>query len=139
MKGYVENYLDYVQELSAEYSRNAAALKANDRTDEAILFKVRANICDIFYKMVNASEKKVAALKISDAAEEIKIFNEDYLNWFVKIPENWKTSLEQAITHNDPVTAKTEEVKLDTANLLKEKFIELAGEALSQANRRIQE
>lgn len=132
MRDYVKSYLNYVNELITEYDRSAAALKANDREDEAILYKVRANICDIFYKMVNASEKKVAALKISDEAEQSIKFYEDYLNWFVKI--NWDVNLEQALKHNDPIKAKTEEVKIETANLLKKKFLELAGESLPQIN-----
>jgi hypothetical protein len=62
----------------------------------------------------------------------MKSFNEEYLAWFEKIPGNWKTNMAQARKFNDAVTVKTEEVKLDTAEVLKKKFLEFAGEAVLQ-------
>lgn len=129
MKYNVANYLNFVNSLRDEYNSSTEALKADDRLDEAILFKVRANICDIFSKMLSATDKKVSALKITDEEVQIWKFNEEYLNWFEKIPESWKTSLAQAKKFNDAVTVKTEEVKLDTVDILREKFLEFAGEA----------
>jgi hypothetical protein len=133
MKQFVVNYLNFVNTLSNEYNNNAKALKADNREDEAVFFKVRENICDIFYKMANATEKKLAAMKAADEQAQIRKFNEEYLAWFDKIPENWKFNLEQAKKFNDAVTVKTEEVKLDTANTLKNKFLEIAGEAILQS------
>jgi hypothetical protein len=132
MNYYVVNYLNFVNMLRAEYNSNARALKADDREDEAVLFRIRTNICDIFYKMAKATDNKVEAMKITDEKEQIQKFNEDYLAWFTKIPENWKASLVQAQKFNDAITVKTEEVKLETADILKNKFIEIAGEAILQ-------
>lgn len=128
MKTYLTNYLNYVTILMAEYTSNAEALKKDDRKDEANLYKVRANICDIFYKMVRASEKKLEAMRITEEVEKTIAFNEDYLNWFVKIPESWLANMDLARKHDDVIAVQMEEIKLETANLLKSKFIEFASE-----------
>jgi hypothetical protein len=127
MKQYVVDYLNYVQELMAEYNNKVQVLKGDNREDESILFKVRVNICDIFCKMIQAADKKVAAMKIIDEAECERSFQEEYLNWFEKIPATWITNLELARKHDDIIVVQTEEIKLETAKLLRKKFIELSG------------
>jgi len=127
MRQYVNDYLDYVQKLMAEYNNKVKELKADNREDESILFKVRINICDIFCKMIHAADQKVAAMKIAEEAEYEKSFQKEYLNWFEKIPASWITNLELAKKHDDVIVVQTEEIKLETAELLRKKFIELSG------------
>ncbi len=124
---YVAEYLNFVHELMAEYDNNVKVLKADNREDESILYKVRMNICDIFCKMADATDKKIKGMKITEIEESSKKFNEEYLTWFEKIPVNWKTSLELAKKHSDVFVVQTEEIKLETAALLRSKFIELSG------------
>lgn len=127
MKQYVNDYINFLKEVMDDYSKKEEALKLDDRKDESILYKVRVNICDIFAKMVNASDKKVTAMKLTTEEEQTTAFNEDYLNWFVNIPASWKTNMELAKKHDDVIVAKTEEIKLETADLLRHKFLELSG------------
>ncbi|HWT73970.1 MAG TPA: hypothetical protein VN258_04515 [Mobilitalea sp.] len=126
MNNYVTEYLKFVNTLMAEYNVQADALKLDNRKDESNLYKVRVNICDIFVKMMNATDKKVASMKLVEEEEEAKAFSEEYLNWFEKIPESWKANLELARKHDDVIVVQTEEVKLETASLLRNKYIELA-------------
>lgn len=125
MRTNVTNYLNYISGLVAEYQHQAEILKSDERKDEANLYKIRMNICDIFYKMIDAADKKVAAMKLVKEEEQNKAFYDEYLNFFEMIPQNWKVNQELAQKHNDVIVVKTEEVKLETANLLRKKFLEL--------------
>jgi hypothetical protein len=126
MKEYVTDYQNFVSQKQAEYNDSVKTLKADAREDEANLFKVRANICDVFYKMIAATDKKVTAMKICDKEEYNRIFDKEYLSWFDSIPENWRINLALAKKHDNLIVVKTEEVKLDTAMILRDKFLELA-------------
>ncbi len=126
MHEYLKNYLDFIESLKTDYSNSSEALKKEDRKDEAILYKVRTNICDIFTTLVGSTVKKVASMKLTADDLQTKAFNIEYMKLFEQIPANWVTNLEKAKKFNDPIAAKTEEVKLDTVNILKSKFIELA-------------
>lgn len=125
MNEYLKDYLDFIDALKTEYNNSSEALMKEDRKDEAILYKVRTNICDIFTTLVGSTEKKVASMKLTIDAEQTKAFNNEYLLAFEKIPASWAANLEKAKKFNDPIAAKTEEVKLDTVNILKNKFTEL--------------
>ena len=127
MMQYKSNYVNYLSTLIEEYHKKEEELRLDDRKDESILYKVRANICDIFLKMVNASDKKIAGMKLTSEEAQTKAFLEDYLTWFEKIPANWKSNLELAKKHDDILVVETEEVKLETANLLRSKLLELSG------------
>jgi hypothetical protein len=125
MREYVKDYLNFISTLREEYSNSSASLKCQDRKDEANLYKVRINICDIFTTLAGTAEKKVASMKLALEAEQIKAFNSEYMNLFEQIPANWITNLEKAKKFNDAVTVKTEEVKLETVQILKSKFTEI--------------
>lgn len=129
MKEYVRDYLNYISNLKNEYNKISEDLKNQDRKDEADLYKVRINICDIFSTLINTSEKKVASMKLTLESEQIKAFNNEYLKLFDHIPANWISNLKMAKKYNDSITVKIEEVKLETVQLLKGKFTELAAEA----------
>jgi hypothetical protein len=111
----------------SEYDNKVKSLKADNREDEAILYKVRLNICDIFCKMAEAADRKVTAMKLSEEEDQTRTFNREYLEWFEKIPANWKTNLELARKHNDVIIVSTEEIKLETAELLRGRFLDYAG------------
>ncbi len=127
MRQYIIDYLNYIHSLTAEYNSHIQALIIDDRKDEADIYKIRINICDIFIRMLDATEKKVGPVKSADEAEQAGVYNQEYLDWFEKIPVNWRTNLETARKYEDAINIKTEEVKLETAELLRSKFLELAG------------
>ena len=125
MKQGINDYVNFVNSLMEDYHKKEEELKLDDRKDEAILYRVRGNICDIFLKMVNASVKKIAGMRLASEYAGMKAFIEDYLTWFEKIPASWKANLALAKQHADIIVVETEEIKLETANLLKSKFLEL--------------
>lgn len=127
MNQYVEDYLNFIKEKLTEYNQAAMDLKEEDRDDEANLFKVRANICNIFTTMLQATDQKVKDKKLKDEQESNQLFCREYLKTFEQIPASWRSRLEQAKKNNDSITVLTEETKLDTANLLKSEFITLTG------------
>lgn len=131
MKQEIKNYMNFMNEKLEEYNKTELALKEQDRTDESILFKVRANICDIFYKMITTAGNKAAAANNVGEEEQYKLFCEEYLKMFEIIPQSWKARLEKAKQHNDTITVSMEEVKLETAMLLKERFLQLTGGSLN--------
>lgn len=127
MKQYVTDYLHSVHELMSEYDNKVKSLKADNREDEANLYKVRLNICDIFCKMAETTDRKVTAMKLSEEEAQVKAYNREYLEWFEKIPANWKANLELARKHNDVIVVNTEEIKLETAELLRNRYLDYTG------------
>ena len=93
------------------------ALMADERRDEAVFEKIRANVYDIFRTVLSVAVKKYAG-RPQEAAE----FFDAKLRG---IPEGWKQAYAQALQHNDAVRAQTERIKTEAAEAIRRRFDEL--------------
>lgn len=118
-----EEYLKEVESLISEYKKNATRLREEDSNDEAILETIRANVGDIFYTVFNVSYKNSC-----ENAEEQKIklnkLSKMYIAFFDKIPASWKENMSKDKEHNMMEEYYIEEIKLETADKIKNLFLE---------------
>jgi hypothetical protein len=128
MNEIMKEYLAFINEKLTEYNRRAKTLEEESKADEATFLRIRANICDIFHTLIGATDKKVKTMKVSED-ELDQVFSTEYIKYFETIPASWKLRLAQADRNQDSITATIEEVKLDTADMLRNKFLSLTGGA----------
>lgn len=89
-------------------------LLADDRADEAVFEKVKANIYDIFRTIFS-----VAIKNGKDDAEAIKRF---FVLKTEQIPLNWSVAYNQAKKYDDTVKMQIEQIKLDVVDEIKKTF-----------------
>lgn len=104
----------YFEERIAACGQRNKELLADDRTDEAMFEKVKANIYDIFRTVLSV------AVKNCGEAEAVKSF---FIRRTEVIPSGWAESYEKAKQHNDAVKMQIEQIKLDTITEIKEEFM----------------
>lgn len=92
-------------------------LLADDRTDEAVFEKIKANIYDIFRTILSAAVETGKG-----DAEAVKRF---FTLKIRQIPSSWTTAYDQAKQHDDAVKMQIEQIKLDTVDQIKEMFAKI--------------
>ena len=92
-------------------------LNVDGRTDEAIFEKVKANIYDVFRTVLS-----VAVKTGSGDADKVHAF---FVQRAEQIPVGWAAALEKAREHDDTVRMQTEQIKLDTVQVIREKFTKI--------------
>jgi hypothetical protein len=115
-----KQFIDYLDASIQEALGEEKKLLLDDRKDEAILVKIKGNIFGIFKKIFLAVTK-------NKNLEEQEI-RASFLEKLETIPESWRASYENAKIHNDAEKILTEEIKLQTSDLICNKFNELWGE-----------
>lgn len=100
---------EYLTEQTALCREKARALQADDRCDEAIFEKVRANVFDIFRTVWEAAEKQPEPMAFFRAR-------------LSDIPANWEAAQEKAKAHGDEGRAHTEQVKLEAVRAIRERL-----------------
>lgn len=96
----MESLHEFLTAQAAACKANAAALQSDDRCDEAVFEKIRANVFEIFASVLNAARKTDAPMDFFRAR-------------LADIPANWEAALEKARAHGDEARAHTETVKLE--------------------------
>ena len=99
----------FMTEQAALCRERAAALTADERLDEAVFEKIRANVYEIFLSVLATAEKQPAPLDF-------------FRRQLTAIPANWEAALEAARAHNDEAKAHTEALKLDTVRSIREQL-----------------
>lgn len=97
--GYADNQIQYLTEES--------------RGDEAVFIKVRKNILDIFRTVLYVSEKS------GQSAPDF------FLARLHQIPQNWHASMLAARAHGDAEKAYLEQLKINTAEEIRQVFIRI--------------
>lgn len=118
-----EEYLKQVTSLISKWKENSFSLKNDGANDEAILENIKVNVGDIFYKMFNISYNN-SYKKIEAPEVELKKLYNTYLEFFEKIPAPWKEKLIKDKEYNLMEDYYKEELKLETADKIKNLFIE---------------
>ena len=97
----------YLTDQAALCKAQAAALTADDRRDEAVFEKIRANVFEIFLSVWNTARKQ---------PEPMAFFRRQ----LAAIPANWETALEKAKAHGDEARAHTELLKLEAVRAIRQ-------------------
>ena len=113
-----------IEKMNSWFEKQIAAcgirekeLQEDDRKDEAVFEKVRANIYDVFRTWLNI------AVRISKGnEEEVKRF---FAERSKQLPDSWTAAYEKAKEHNDAARMQTEQVKLDAAREIMAKYAEI--------------
>ncbi len=104
----------WFEEKIALCGKRNQKLNEDERTDEAIFEKVKANIYNVFRTVLS-----VAVKTGKEDADAIKTF---FVQRAEQIPAGWTAALEKAKEHNDTLRMQTEQVKLDTIYEIREEF-----------------
>lgn len=123
-KEYLEELMDFI----TKWKQASVKLKDEDAIDESVMELIKINVGDIFYKMFEISYK--TACEKSKAVEDVKNFERDkkelynsYMKFFDKIPSPWKDKMSKDKEHNMMVEYYKEEIKIKTAEDIKNMFI----------------
>lgn len=121
-----EEYLKELSSIVNSYKIKSVRLAEEGSNDEAVLETIKANIGDIFYTLFNTSYKKSCEKGESEKTELSKL-SETYFNFFDRIPAPWREKMYKDKEHNMMEEYYKEEIKLETAELIKKLFIEHFG------------
>jgi len=118
-----DSFQFYLKTEKQNFHDQAMKFKSELREDEARFALIEANIFDIFDQMFAVSVKK--NIGQNPWQEPLK---ETYLNFFEKIPSNWKTNLAECKAHGLEDEAFIETIKIGRAEAIKEAFLMMLDE-----------
>lgn len=118
-----EEYLKDVITFINGCKEKSARLRQEGSDDEAILETIKVNVGEIFYKMFNLSYNN-SCKNTEEQSEKLKKLSKMYLGFFDKIPASWKEKKVKDIEYNMMKEYYIEEIKLQTADKIKNLFIE---------------
>lgn len=115
-------YCGFIESKKKQFIEQYENLKEDNRKDEADHEKIKENICDIFEVLFQTHVNQLEKLSVSEEEKLLRL-KEGFTNRFETIPKNWIARLELAKQHNDVANIVIEELKLQVAKELKERFI----------------
>lgn len=92
-------------------------LRADDRADEAVFEKVKANVYDIF--------RTVFSVAVQTCREDPDAMRRFFILRLEQIPAGWASACEEARRHDDAVKMGLEQIKLDTVRAIRENFAKI--------------
>ena len=107
-----------LETLKAQTKEKEYKLKNDNRGDEALIEKIKANIVDVFLSVLDVSYQQA---KQADGDEKYLI--EKFNKFFEVIPQNWIESKKQADEKNDFETNYKEDAKIAMAKLIQKVFL----------------
>lgn len=107
----------YFAQQIAMCGQRGQALQADDRADEAIFEKVKANVYDIF--------RTVFSVAVQTCKEDPDAVQRFFALRLEQIPTSWAAALEEAKKHDDAVKMRLEQIKLDTVGAIRENFVKI--------------
>lgn len=111
----------YMAHEIAHCAHRQQELEADQRADEAVFEKIKANVYDIFRTILDVALKSSRG----DEAEAARFFRQK----LKQLPAAWAAAQDKARQHGDAVLLRLEEVKLDTAAEIERRFDEIWGVA----------
>jgi hypothetical protein len=119
-------FLKEVEALINGWKAKSIMLTSEGSNDEAILETIKANVGDIFYKLFNVSYNN-SCKNVEDDYVELRKLSKAYFDFFDKIPAPWKEKMTKDKDHNLMEEYYKEQIKLDTAEQVKNLFIKHYG------------
>ena len=117
MKQKIETFAAYFDAAIARCTEQEKILIADERKDEAIFEKIRANVYNIFHSILG-----VAVDTCGEDAEKIRDF---FLYRIDQIPASWSAAYETAKQHNDAAKVQIEEIKLAVVQEIRAEFTKI--------------
>lgn len=117
MKQKIEIFTAYLDNAIARCAEREKALVADERKDEAVFEKIRANVYNIFNTVFG-----VAVNTRGEDADKVRNF---FMNQIDHIPASWSASYEAAKQHNDSAKMQIEEIKLAVVQEIKAEFTKI--------------
>lgn len=121
METLINLYKTYLKESKTSKQAEIDKFLSEHCEDDANLAKIEYNIIDIFDQMFAISEKKATTVQ-ENPKEALK---QNFLGFFDKIPKSWYENREKSIAFDDVETTHKENLKIQQATTLKNRFIEL--------------
>ena len=118
-----ESYSEALKNKQQMYKEGIEKFISLECKDEANLEKIKLNIYSIFSSVFDISYKKVYGGKNEFNEESYNKLYEVYMEFFDKIPSNWKENYAKAEKHGFTTECIIEEIKLTTAAEIKDMFI----------------
>ena len=117
MKQKIENMTAYLDAAIARCAEQEKALTADERKDEAVFEKIRANVYNIYRTILG-----VAVQNCGGDADKMREFFMKQIN---HIPASWNASYETAKQHNDTAKVQIEEIKLAVVHEIRAEFTKI--------------
>lgn len=117
MEKRVSKLNDYFNRQIAFCEQCNKKMLADDRRDEAVFEKIKANIYDIFRTILSAAVKTGRG-----DPEAVKRF---FILKIEQISSTWAAAYNEAGQHDDGVKMQIEQIKIDTAGGIREKFLRI--------------
>lgn len=116
----IKTLSSFLEERVALCHQRQEALHSDGREDEAVFEKIRSNIYDIFRTVLSAGVKA--------CGEDTQALGTFFHQRLLQIPQSWEASYHRAREHGDTEKMHLEQIKLDAAHQIREKFESLWGE-----------
>lgn len=113
----IPQFYEYFDAAIARCHQRGKELQTDDRQDEAIFEKVKANVYDLSRTVFSVAKRT--------GKGDIEAVKRFFLLNMTKIPSSWSAAYDQAKQHGDTVRMQLEQIKLDTINEIKQRFAEL--------------
>lgn len=117
MKQKIETFTAYLENSIAGCVEQEKALVADERKDEAVFEKIRANVYNIFRSIFG-----VAVNTCGEDADKVRDF---LLKQIDHIPASWLATYETARQHNDAAKVQIEEIKLAVVQEIQVEFTKI--------------
>lgn len=111
----------YFEQQIALCRQRSEELITDERADEAVFEKIKANLYDIFRTVLSAAQKAG-----SGDPEAVRQF---FIRKTQQIPSGWAAAHAAAKQHGDPVKLQIEQIKLDAAADIRQTFVKFWEEA----------
>lgn len=111
-QAFMAQFMAGMQDERREIQQRMQAYQAQECFDDAMLERIRLNICDALEAAVKAGERQKT---LADAL----VFAEKKLQ---EIPAQWQKNLEAAVRHGDEKARAIESIKLDQAGRIRRIF-----------------
>ena len=113
----VEKLNRYFDEQISLCGQRSKELSADDRMDEVAFEKIKGNVFEIFCTILSAAVK--TSKGDNEATKDFFILKTE------QIPSNWAAAYEKAKQHNDAVSMRIEQIKLETVDEIKKTFTKI--------------
>ena len=117
MKQKIETFAAYFDDSIACCDEQEKALIADERKDEAVFEKIRANVYNIF--------RTILGVAVDTCGEDTEKIRDFFLYRIDHIPASWSAAYETAKQHNDAAKVQIEEIKLAVVQEIRAEFTKI--------------
>ena len=113
----IEKFTAYLDAAIARCAEQEKQLMVDDRKDEAVFEKIRANVYNIF--------RTIIGVAVQTCGEDLEKIRDFFWKRIDQIPAGWKASYEAAKQHDDAEKVQIEEIKLAVVQEIRAEFAKI--------------